>query len=481
MNQTNASTIIRTVAGQTGDFAPELVARTGFQENAQSRLKETHMSDDSTPRGPMRTASWRITFLVSLVILIAVGSFGAGIKADRNWIAPSAPARVSGAGTPTAEEESLSRLIQVKEFVESEYFGRPRTTADEASFETDLEYSAIQGMMKALDPFSTFLVPTQQTEVNDQLSGQYEGIGVWVDFPNGECTVISPIPGSPAEKAGLLAGDVIVSADGHPLANVNQDDALNLIRGPEGTTVHLVLQRAGKSVELDVVRGRIPVQSVVYQRIPGTTIGQIKVSIFGDNTTSELDTALQQAKADHVTGIVLDLRNNGGGWVQSAQEMIGRFVPASKGPALYEDINPDGSGRTSQPIVNGGTEMFDIPLVVLVNGGTASASEIVAGALRDYGRATIVGEKTYGKGSVQRVHDFDDGSSARITFAQWLTPKLQLIQGKGITPDITVQADADGTTLADPQLSAAVNVLSGTATPTATPTSAEIGQQVYSA
>ncbi|HEY7033536.1 MAG TPA: S41 family peptidase, partial [Thermomicrobiales bacterium] len=167
--------------------------------------------------------------------------------------------------------------------------------------------------------------------------------------------------------------------------------------------------------------------------------------------------ALTKAKADGVTGIVLDLRNNGGGWVQSAQEMIGRFVSKDKGAALYEDADPNDPEMTAEPIVGGGPEVFDTPMVVLVNGGTASAAEIVAGALRDYGRARLIGEKTFGKGSVQRVHDFDDGASARITFAVWLTPNKNQIQGQGLQPDVVVAA-ADGTDT-DPQLDRAVTEL----------------------
>jgi carboxyl-terminal processing protease len=186
----------------------------------------------------------------------------------------------------------------------------------------------------------------------------------------------------------------------------------------------------------------------------------LQVTVFGDNTTAELDAALKQAQQDGAKGVILDLRNNGGGWVDSAQEMIGRFVPESSGPALYEQFDPDGSERTAQPIISGEVKMYDVPLIVLVNAGTASASEIVAGALRDYHRAEIVGERTFGKGSVQRVHDFQDGSSARITFAEWLTPSEGRIQGEGIEPDVVVDAGLDGASV-DNQLLSAINVLTG--------------------
>jgi carboxyl-terminal processing protease len=156
--------------------------------------------------------------------------------------------------------------------------------------------------------------------------------------------------------------------------------------------------------------------------------------------------------------------------------MIGRFVDANRGPALFEDLNPDGSERSAQPIIKGDIALYDIPLVVLVNGGTASASEIVSGALRDYDRATIVGEQTFGKGSVQRVHDFQDGSSARITFAEWLTPQQHRIQGEGITPDVVVTMDG-ATADVDPQLERAVQVLTG-ATSSGTPVASPVAGKV---
>lgn len=419
-----------------------------------------------------RALYWRRTFIVGIGLLIAMTSFGAGLLAERDIFSDS--------GASAANSANFDQLWEVKKLIESEYFGRPRTDADEAAFEKALEYGAIKGMMGTLDSHSTFLVPADQSVLQSQMGGQYEGIGVWVDFPNGECTIIAPITDSPAEKAGLLPGDVIVSADGHPLQGLTEDDALKLVRGPDGSTVHLVIQRHGVegTLNIDVVRGKIPNQSVLYRKIPDTTLGYIAVSIFGDNTTSQFDSALKLAQADHVTGIVLDLRNNGGGWVTAAQEMIGRFVEASAGPALYEDVNPDGSGRSSLPIKNGDINAFDMPLVVLVNSGTASASEIVAGALRDYGRAKIVGVQTYGKGSVQQVTDFPDGSSVRITFAQWRTPKLNLIQGQGITPDIVVaQTDPTGP---DVQMQAAISLLETGKAPQASPVATPVASPVAS-
>jgi carboxyl-terminal processing protease len=273
-------------------------------------------------------------------------------------------------------------------------------------------------------------------------------------------TIVAPIPGSPAEDAGIKAGDVILRIDGKSVQGMTDTDALELLKGPAGETVALDMQRAGGTpYSLDVERRKIPVPAVTYTLNEAANVAIIKIVVFGDKTSAELDTAITAAKNDGVSGIVLDLRNNGGGWVQSAQETIGRFVPAGHGAALYEDFDPSVDGdEVEQPIVAGDVSAYDIPLVVVVNNGTASAAEIVAGALHDYGRAAIVGETTFGKGSVQRVHEFEDGSSFRLTFAHWLTPDKHAIDKVGITPDFPVDA-TPSSEVGDAQLDAAIQVL----------------------
>jgi len=429
------------------------------------------------PRAPSRrksVAAWQWTLVVSLGALIAVTSFAAGMFAERDLRAPagSGDERLGSLASDAqpGDAAQFSRLQEVYRLIESEYYYRPKQEADQATFREQLEERAIQGMLSGLDEHSAYLIPMEQAPIAEQLSGEYEGIGVWVDSPNGELTIVAPVPGSPAERAGLRAGDVIESADGHSLRGATQDDAIALLRGPAGTTVHLVIRRPGVPglLEFDVVREKIPLPNVAYRFLADQKIAVIQVKLFGDKTTEELDAALAQAQRDGAAGLVLDLRNNGGGWVQSAQEMIGRFVPADAGPALYEDVdgNPTDPIMTPEPILPGEAPVVDLPLVVLVNGGTASAAEIVAGALRDYGRALVVGETTFGKGSVQRVHDFPDGASARITFALWLTPKRKLIEDGGIVPDVVVPGDTAGGS-SDPQLSEAIQRLLGPATPAA--------------
>lgn len=282
-------------------------------------------------------------------------------------------------------------------------------------------------------------------------------------------TIVAPIPGSPADEAGIRPGDVILRIDGTAVQGLTDSEALELLKGPAGETVALDLQRKdGSLLSLEIERRKIPVPMVTYTRDEGANIGVIRIVVFGDKTAAELDAAIEAAKTDAVDGIILDLRNNGGGWVQSAQETIGRFVPADRGPALYEDFDPGVEGdEIAQPIIAGDAPVVDLPMVVLVNNGTASAAEIVAGALRDYERATIVGETTFGKGSVQRVHEFDDGSSFRLTFAHWLTPKKHGIDKAGIEPDFAVAATPENEK-GDAQMEAALQVLSRkSATPVA--------------
>jgi carboxyl-terminal processing protease len=404
------------------------------------------------------------SLLISSAVLIALMGFIFGMLAERNIF--SADGITVGGKTflaSSSDEGDFEQLQAVRDLIEDEYYYLPSDPGEREAFEQKLETDAIKGMTEGLeDDYTAFLPPAEQAPIAEQMSGEYDGIGVWVEYPDGKFQVVSPMPGSPAEAAGIRAGDIILEANGHPLTGIGEQAALSLLRGPAGTTVSLTIERPGEDqpIELDVVRDKISTPAVFYEYLPDSGIAHIKATVFGDKTTAELDAAIRRAHEDNAKGIVLDLRNNGGGWVESAQDMIGRFVPADLGVALYEDTDPLDDELDSEPIISSEVSEYDLPLVVLVNNGTASASEIVAGALRDYGRATIVGEQTFGKGSVQHVHDFNDGSSARITFAQWLTPSKTVIQGEGLQPDVFAPSPAQDD-LRDTQLDAAVAVLTG--------------------
>ena len=447
-------------------------------------------SDDPKARRGHRSL-WPLLFAVSVVALIAVVSFGAGIIAERQvfggpWLRNGRLIGGLDRDTGSEGDAAFPRQAEVRGLIEDEYLFLPASPEARATFWADLEEAAMEGMATAAatpvasmddfrreldygasrgmtdaleDDYTVFLEPIEGGPLREELAGEYEGIGIWVEHPNGKFTITSPIAGSPAERADLRPGDVIIAADGRSLEGMESDAAMSLVRGPAGTAVRLTIQRpeVAAPFEVTVNREAIVIPAVVYEPHGEGRVARIEVTIFGDNTTEELDRALARAKEDGVNGIVLDLRRNGGGWVTSAQEMIGRFVPEDAGPALYQDLDPTDDELVSEPIVGGGEEVFDLPLVVLVDGGTASAAEIVAGAIRDYDRGTLVGENTFGKGLVQRVHDFDDGSSARITFARWLTPDKHPIPDEGLAPAIVVSNPIGET--GDPQLERAIEML----------------------
>lgn len=438
---------------------------------------------------------WTVVFVLSAVALIAVLSFGSGIVAERyvfsgTWLGTE---RLRGGletdGNPEVDA-AFPRQAEVREILEDEYFFLPASPEARATFWADVEkgaidgmaiaaatpvaslddyrreldYGAARGMTESLaDDYTVFLEPLRGAPLREELAGKYQGIGIWVEHPEGQFTIVAPIPGSPAARADLRAGDVIVAADGQELGALETDAAMSLIRGPVGSSVVLTIRRPGTPEVFDVTvnREEIEIPAVVYEAQAEGKVAHITVAIFGDNTTRELDAALKRAKEEGVSGIVLDLRGNGGGWVTSAQEMIGRFIPDDTGPALYQDLDlKDDGDLISEQIVGGGESAFDVPLAVLIDGGTASAAEIVAGAVRDHERGTLVGEPSFGKGLVQRVHDFEDGSSARVTFARWLTPDRIPIPDEGLTPDIVVTNDP--AVAVDRQLERAVGVVLGT-------------------
>jgi len=344
---------------------------------------------------------------------------------------------------------------------------------DQPLDDTKLMEGAIRGMMESLgDPHSTYMDPQTYKDANAQLAGSYEGIGATVDTTGQYLTVISTFPSSPAEKVGIVSGDQIIGVDGKDMTGINPELVRQKVIGPAGSTVHLTIARQGAAAPLqfDVVRAKITMASSSGKMLPNG-IAYVQITTFGENTTKELTNALQTLMAQHPKGLILDLRDNGGGYLQTAVEVVSQFV--DKGTVLYEQY---GDGSKKEYTVIPGGMATKIPMVVLINEGTASASEITAGALQDYGRAKLVGVVSYGKGSVQNWVPLSNAQGAvRVTIARWLTPKNRQIDKKGLTPDVYVQRTIeDRKANRDPQLDAAVQtmtaMLNGSPIPTSMPT-----------
>ena len=352
----------------------------------------------------------------------------------------------------------------VVDIVDEAYYYRPTDTESRNAFNAQMEQDAIAGLLAGLgDDYTTYLAPPEATRATNQLEGRAIGIGADF-FPfNNQAVIARVYPGTPAESAGLHTGDVVVRINGEPVDTENWPQFTSKIEGEAGSQVRLTVQRQNLSgtFDVDLERREYEVPSVYARMIEGSSVGWVQVGIFGTRTADEFDAALQSLTASGATGIVLDLRGNGGGWVKAAQSILGRLLDPSVGPALYEDETPGRGDETSLPILAADETWYDLPVIVLTDGNTASAAEIVAGALRDYDRAMVVGELTFGKGSVQKVYEFRNGASLRVTFAEWLTPSKGRIQDEGINPDVHIPAATPEQLVAsgDPVLLTAVRLL----------------------
>ncbi len=309
----------------------------------------------------------------------------------------------------------------------------------------DIVYAAIKGILESLDPHSSFLPPDMYKEMQTDTKGEFGGIGIEITIKDGFPTVITPIEDTPAFKAGMKAGDHIVKIDGKPTKNMGLMDVVKLIRGPKGKAVTLSVAREGTQglKEYTVVRDIIFVKSVKF-RMLSDEYGYIRLAQFQEKTSKDLDNALRELekinKGRPLKGLILDLRNDPGGLLEQAVEVTDKFL--SEGVIVSIEgrggkKGPD-DGKMKFYAQKKGQEYLG-PMVVLVNEGSASASEIVAGALQDYKRAIIVGTKSFGKGSVQTIFPLGDGSAVRLTTAKYFTPKGRSIQSEGIVPDITVE------------------------------------------
>jgi carboxyl-terminal processing protease len=341
-------------------------------------------------------------------------------------------------------KESLLEKVSAGE---NEHYAKIKTFAETLSIvkqnyveevnEKDLVYGAIKGMLNQLDPHSSFMPPEAFKEMQIDTKGEFSGLGIQISIKDKMLTVIAPIEDTPAYKAGIKAGDKIIKIDGEFTKDITLQDAVSKLRGPKGTPVTITVMREGweKTQDFTIVRDVIQLKSVKYKVLDGT-IGYVKLTQFQQRTTQDLEDALANLRKENITSLILDLRNNPGGLLTGAVEVTSQFLPEGK---LVVYIK--GRSGEKQEFHTVRAQSDEDPMIVLVNEGSASASEIVAGALQDTGRAVVLGTQTFGKGSVQTVIPLSDGSALRLTTARYYTPNGRSIQTTGITPDIIVKPE----------------------------------------
>lgn len=391
----------------------------------------------------------KIPILLAITLLFLSG-YGAGyLHGHRNLV---------------FDEALVPKLINVELRKPSEvdfslFWDAWRTIDEKFVGSTDLQqrvFGAIKGMVAALgDPYTVFLEPSESDAFLKDLEGVFEGIGAEIGIRNDRLIIVAPLEGSPAAKAGLLPKDLILAIDGEPTQGMSLEEAVRKIRGKSGTKVTLLISRDGllEPKELTITRSKITVDSVRLEF--KDNIAVIKIIQFGPDTGERIKQVADLVKLKSVRGIILDLRNNPGGLLNTALDVASIATPEQ---VIMLEEDKDGRRREI-----GRTASFDlggIPMVVLINEGSASGSEIVAGALQDYGRAKLVGKKTFGKGSVQDLENLKGGAALKVTIARWLTPKGRQINGEGIAPDVEVdRSEADINADRDPQLDEALKLL----------------------
>ncbi|MBI2879232.1 MAG: S41 family peptidase [Candidatus Rokubacteria bacterium] len=336
----------------------------------------------------------------------------------------------SKAVDPGATYEQLKLFTEILSIVQNQYV--------EETNPREVIYGAVRGMLRALDPHSAFLDPEMYREMQAETSGSFGGLGIEITVRDDQLTVVAPIEGTPAHRAGIQPGDKILRIEGLPTKDMSLLDAVKRMRGPKGTKVTISILREGAKeiFDLTLTREIIQVQSVKAQEIePG--FGLIRIRQFQERTGRDLDAALEKFTTNgRIEGLVLDLRNNPGGLLSAAVEAAEKFLGDGKLIVYTEGRVRSQNMRFS---AHARHAYLEFPMVVLVNNGSASASEIVAGAIQDWGRGIVLGIPTFGKGSVQTIISLSDGSGLRLTTAKYFTPKGRSIHGKGVTPDIVVE------------------------------------------
>ncbi|MBI2936567.1 MAG: S41 family peptidase [Chloroflexi bacterium] len=388
--------------------------------------------------------SKKLLFLtLALVLAVTISSFGAGFLFARG--------QSPQPNIPIPPE--LRSVAEIWNVIREEHVDRKTLDPEK------LRQGAIKGLLDTLnDPHTSYLNAQQYRLQTSELQGSFFGIGAELGLRDSQLIVVAPFPNSPAERSGVRPGDKILSVDGLATKGVSLPEAVLKIRGPKGAKVVLTVLHDGDETPVDiaVIRDEIRTRSVILTW-RGDNIAHIRLTTFAQRTEEELKAALEEIRSKGGKGIILDLRNNGGGLLTAAVGVSSQFL--SGGLVLTEE---DYTGRrSSQRVIPGGLAL-ETPLVVLVNNFSASASEIVAGALQDQGRATVIGTVTFGKGTINHVRELQDGSALYISIARWFTPKGRKIEGAGITPDMVVAiSEEDRAQGADPQLQRGLDYLAG--------------------
>ncbi len=407
--------------------------------------------DNQPPETNSSSRSTRF-YVVIAILLIAVFGLGYGVGEGRVKI-ESGKLNISRGNVPNNTSD-YSLLWNALDLINQKFVDRPLD-------QQKLMYGAVQGMVAATgDPYTNFFNPDDAKAFREQLSGSFSGIGAEVGLQNEQVVIIAPLDDTPAARAGLLANDAILAINGESTQGMTVEVAVSKIRGQEGTTVKLTILHKGKTSaqEITITRAKIQVKSLKFESKDsnGKKIAVIKMNEFGDDTKGLLDQAIDKITTGNYAGVILDLRNNPGGYLETAVSTISDWIDADQ-----VAVKEKGFGNTEKDYKTSGVpRLKGMKTVILVNNGSASASEIVSGALQDYGVATLVGEKTFGKGSVQELQDLPGSSEIKITVAKWFTPKGRGIHKIGLEPDIKVALTADDVKdNKDPQMDKALELL----------------------
>jgi len=390
----------------------------------------------------------RIALTMLLAALLVTSAYGGGFAISRVLFPPALP---PDGGAPADWKPYMPVLWEAWNYIQRDYYKAP---ADPDT----LANGSVAGMVHALgDPHTAFTDAKRAAITRTDLEGSFEGIGATVEMREGRFTIVAPIKGSPAEKAGLLPNDVIVQVNDTPIQNMDVTQAIMLTRGPKGTSVILTIQRGAQApFQVTIVRDVIRTPFVESRMIEGTKIAYLRLNQFGATAPDEMRAALQELLAQNPTGLIFDLRRDPGGFLSVAVDVASQFLKGAQVVLIEKDNN----GVAQELKTKNGGLATNIPMVLLIDSGSASASEIVAAALKDYRRATLIGVKTYGKGSVQNVHTLSDKSELRVTIAHFFSPKGNEINSVSVAPDIEVKlTEDDAANKRDPQLDAAVRFL----------------------